>query len=69
MRAGDGSEQRNEPDGDASHYYHHWLTALEGSVIDRGLTEAATLHRRKAAWAEAYRSTPHGQPVELKLSA
>jgi nitrile hydratase accessory protein len=57
---------RGEPDDDASHYYHHWLAALEGLVTVKGLTDCATLDRRKDAWAEAYRSTPHGQPVELK---
>jgi nitrile hydratase accessory protein len=55
---------RGEPD-DGSHYYHHWLAALERLVTAKGLTDRAALARRKEAWAEAYRHTPHGKPVEL----
>ena len=50
---------------DGSHYYHHWLAALERLVTARGLAEPAALLARKEAWAEAYRHTPHGKPVEL----
>jgi high-affinity nickel-transport protein len=56
---------RGEPD-DGSHYYEHWLAALESLVTAKGLTEPAALVTRKEAWATAYRSTPHGQPVELR---
>ncbi len=56
---------RGEPD-DGSRYYHHWLAALERLVTERGLAEPLALLERKAAWAEAYRATPHGRPVELK---
>ncbi len=55
---------RGEPD-DGSHYYHHWLAALERMVTTKGLSDAAMLQARKRDWAEAYRRTPHGQPVEL----
>ena len=55
---------RGEPD-DGSHYYHHWLAALERLVRTKGLTSRAALETRKEAWAEAYEHTPHGQPVEL----
>ena len=55
---------RGEPD-DGSHYYHHWLAALERLVMAKGLADRATLETRKEAWAEAYRHTPHGKPVEL----
>lgn len=58
---------RGEPD-DGSRYYHHWVTALERLVTERGFANASVLVARKHAWAEAYRSTPHGQPVELKQS-
>jgi nitrile hydratase accessory protein len=54
---------RGEPD-DGSHYYHHWLAALERLVTAKGLTDRAALETRKEAWAEAYRHTPHGKPVE-----
>ena len=56
---------RGTPD-DGSQYYHHWVTALEKLVTARGHALASALVARKDAWAEAYRSTPHGQPVELK---
>lgn len=59
---------RGEPD-DGSHYYEHWLAALERLVTRRGLTDCAALQARKQAWAEAYRHTPHGKPVELAAGA
>jgi nitrile hydratase accessory protein len=55
---------RGEPD-DGSHYYDHWLAALEHLVTAKGLADQASLLARKEAWAEAYRRTPHGEPVEL----
>jgi nitrile hydratase accessory protein len=56
--------ERGEPD-DGSRYYHHWLAALERLVARKGLADPAALAARKEAWADAYRHTPHGQPVEL----
>jgi nitrile hydratase accessory protein len=56
---------RGEPD-DGSRYYDYWLAALERLVVTKGLSDPATLLERKAAWAEAYRHTPHGKPVELE---
>jgi nitrile hydratase accessory protein len=55
---------RGEPD-DGSRYYHYWLAALERLTIEKGLTDRANLDVRKEAWADAYRHTPHGHPVEL----
>jgi nitrile hydratase accessory protein len=55
---------RGEPD-DGSRYYHHWLAVLERLAAEKGLTDPAALAARKEAWAEAYRRTPHGKPVEL----
>jgi nitrile hydratase accessory protein len=55
---------RGEPD-DGSHYYHHWLAALERLVTAKGLSDPAAMLARKEAWADAYRHTPHGKPVEL----
>jgi nitrile hydratase accessory protein len=51
---------------DGSHYYDHWLTALEGLAIDKGLTSRSSLDARKEDWRVAYLRTPHGRPVELK---
>jgi nitrile hydratase accessory protein len=60
--------QRGEPD-DGSRYYHHWLAALERLVTSKGIADSAALNARKEAWAEAYRRTPHGKPVELAASS
>jgi nitrile hydratase accessory protein len=59
---------RGEPD-DGSRYYQHWLAALERLVAAKGLSDPAALLARKQAWAEAYRHTPHGKPVELGASS
>jgi nitrile hydratase accessory protein len=56
--------RRGEPD-DGTRYYEHWLTALERLVTAKGLTDQDALRGRREAWAEAYRATPHGTPVEL----
>lgn len=56
---------RGEPD-DGSRYYEYWLVTLERLVTARGLTDVAALAERKEAWADAYRHTPHGKPVELR---
>lgn len=55
---------RGEPD-DGSRYYEHWLAALERLVKEKGLAGPAALAERKEAWADAYRRTPHGKPVQL----
>jgi len=55
---------RGESD-DGSRYYHHWLVALERLVTEKRLTTRVAMQERKEAWAEAYRHTPHGKPVEL----
>lgn len=56
--------RRGEPD-DGSRYYEHWLAALERLVTAKGLTDRTALLTRREAWAEAYRTTPHGRPIEL----
>ena len=58
------AEARGEPD-DGTHYYEHWLATLERLVKAKGLTDEHALRERKDAWADAYRHTPHGKPVEL----
>ena len=59
---------RGEVD-DGSRYYDHWLVALERLVIAKQVLSASDLDRRKAAWTQAYLSTPHGQPVELQAGS
>jgi nitrile hydratase accessory protein len=57
--------ERGEPD-DGSRYYEHWLATLERMVALKGLSDPNALLARKEAWADAYRHTPHGKPVELR---
>ena len=58
------SADKGEPD-DGSHYYHHWVAALEKLVTQENLVLQTTLDAKKESWADAYRHTPHGQPVTL----
>lgn len=58
------AQAAGDPDlGDT--YYQHWLAALERLVAAKRLVSAEELARRKAEWAEAARTTPHGAPIEL----
>lgn len=59
------AQARGEAD-DGSRYYHHWLAALEKLVADKRLVGADELAERKHEWDVAARSTPHGQPIELR---
>lgn len=49
-----------------SGYWQAWLTALERILAEQSLATGPELDRLQTAWAEAYRHTPHGQPVRLK---
>jgi len=62
------TSERGEPD-DGSHYYEHWLVALEKIVTRKGLSHSRELSERKAEWIEAFKHTPHGQPVALTPSS
>lgn len=46
-------------------YYTHWLHALEGLVLRKGLANHEQLHALEHAWQHAAERTPHGQPIEL----
>ena len=61
------AKDRGEPD-DGTRYYHHWLTALERLVTAKGLINSDAMLARKEAWADAYRHTPHGKPVQLSAT-
>jgi nitrile hydratase accessory protein len=54
---------------DGSRYYEHWLAALERLVLAKGLTDSNALAKRKSAWTDAYRHTPHGKPVVLPTTS
>lgn len=46
-------------------YYRHWLNALERLAVEKGVATAAALQDKAAAWDQAARATPHGQPISL----
>ena len=50
---------------DGSHYYEHWLEALEHLLIAKGQTSHAAVDDLAASWARAAEATPHGRPIEL----
>jgi nitrile hydratase accessory protein len=58
------AQARGDPDLGQT-YYQHWLRALEGICVDKGLVSREDMHRRTEEWRRAYRQTPHGQPIDL----
>ena len=60
------AEFATDPTDDGARYYEHWVAALERLAAAKGLSATAELAERRADWAEAYRHTPHGKPVELR---
>lgn len=58
------AQARGDPD-DGTTYYRHVLAALERLVREKGLAGGDALLERRRGWEDAYRTTPHGQPVEL----
>jgi nitrile hydratase accessory protein len=58
------AQRTGDPDtGDT--YYRHWLAALERLVVEKRITDEATLVRYRHAWEHAAERTPHGTPIEL----
>jgi len=51
---------------DGSDYYDVWLAALESFLIAQDHADRRSLDDLRAAWADAYLSTPHGAPVVLR---
>ncbi len=50
---------------DGSTYYNHVLAALERIVAENALLPIEAIAQRRSDWEDAYRQTPHGQPVSL----
>jgi nitrile hydratase accessory protein len=50
---------------DGTTYYRHVVAALERLVAKKCLIASEALDLRRLDWEEAYRRTPHGQPVVL----
>ncbi|RMD61826.1 MAG: nitrile hydratase accessory protein [Alphaproteobacteria bacterium] len=62
------AQAAGDPDlGDT--YYRHWVAALERLVARKRLLSPDQMSARTAAWARAYRETPHGRPVSLRPEA
>jgi nitrile hydratase accessory protein len=59
------ANRRGEVD-DGSRYYHYWVAALERLVAAKNLVLEPALQARKREWEQAYRHTPHGEPVSLR---
>ena len=59
-----GAGDSETPDGPG--YYLHWLAALERIAVAKGIVDEKALDVRKRQWIEAFASTPHGHPVELR---
>lgn len=58
------AKERGEADLGGA-YYRHWLRALEGLVVAKGLETAPRINQRMEDWRRAYLATPHGRPIEL----
>ena len=52
-------------DDQGDQYYLYWIASLEKLLTLHGIISEEALQKRKTAWQEAYRRTPHGKPVEL----
>ena len=58
------AQAAGDPDqGDT--YYLHVLDALEHLVTAHDFLSPQMLEQRKSDWVDAYKRTPHGDPVEL----
>ncbi len=47
-------------------YFLAWLETLEAFLAEAGTARPDLMREVRAAWEEAYLSTPHGEPVQLK---
>lgn len=62
------AESRDEPDTQET-YYRAALEALESLVAEHSEIDQRAMQGRREDWERAYRSTPHGQPVELEAGS
>ncbi len=58
------AEARGSEDNQQT-YYQCALRALETLVSNHSEIDHSAMHNMRKAWEQAYRSTPHGQPVTL----
>ena len=50
---------------DQGTYYQCVLGALETLVAEHSAIDRSSMRQMRADWEQAYRDTPHGQPVKL----
>lgn len=58
-----------EADGaadDQQTYYQCVLSALETLIAEHSDIDRSSMDRMRHDWEQAYRATPHGQPVKLR---
>jgi len=61
-----GAELAQRPGADGGDdYFNAWMAALETLLATRDPGVVTALPDVQAAWAQAYRDTPHGAPVAL----
>lgn len=63
-RAITAAQEAGDPDlGDT--YYHHWLSALEVLLHEKGIASRQEQRRRGDDWRHAAAHATHGEPIEL----
>ena len=63
--AKEGLDNNIKGDAGDDAYYHAWLGALCALLCDKQITSPQDIAKMKHRWADAYKHTPHGQPVHL----
>ncbi len=46
-------------------YYEIWLLALSDMLVAKNITDSDTIAKIQKRWADAYKKTPHGKPVNI----
>ncbi len=54
----------NNSKDNLEYYFLSWLSALEGILLEKKVTELAKIAMIEKAWKEAISKTPHGTKVE-----
>lgn len=60
-----GERASRSVDQSGQYYFDDWLAALESLVSRRTEIDPQVLAELKERWAQAYRTTPHGERVTL----
>lgn len=64
-----GAQLQDQTEVTNAAYYAAWLAAFETVLLEDGIAEAGQISDLTAAWHDAARATPHGQPIELANAA